>query len=112
VNAVEIEEAISALAVQPFDSVEFPYAFLQAFGYKDTTLKRPRSGTSNKSDLDGVPQTKNIHLAVCLPGEPTQQNAGITAPIGCEPASYESQMRRQACGGCRWKTGRSESSSG
>ena len=31
-NAVEIEEAISALAEQAFDSVEFPFAFLQAFG--------------------------------------------------------------------------------
>lgn len=27
-NAVEIEEAISALAEQPFDAAEFPYAFL------------------------------------------------------------------------------------
>ena len=31
-NAVEIEQAISALAEQPFDADEFPYAFLQAFG--------------------------------------------------------------------------------
>lgn len=31
-NAVEIEEAISALAEQAFDAVEFPFAFLQAFG--------------------------------------------------------------------------------
>ena len=29
-NAVEIEEAISALAEQPFDAAEFPFAFLQA----------------------------------------------------------------------------------
>ena len=50
-NAVEIEEAISALAEQPFDRAEFPYAFLQAFGNKETTLKRLRTGTSNKSDL-------------------------------------------------------------
>jgi hypothetical protein len=33
-NAVEIEEAISALAEQPFDPTEFPYLFLQAFGNK------------------------------------------------------------------------------
>ena len=38
-NAVEIEEAISALAEQPFDPAEFPYAFLQAFSNKDTTIK-------------------------------------------------------------------------
>jgi len=68
VNAVEIEEAISALAEQPFDAAEFPYAFLLAFGNKETTLKRLRSGTSNKSDLDGVLQTNNIHLKSCAQG--------------------------------------------
>lgn len=31
-NAVEIEEAITALAAEPFDAAEFPYAFLEAFG--------------------------------------------------------------------------------
>ncbi|MFV1493523.1 DNA methyltransferase [Phaeobacter sp. JH18-32] len=67
-NAVEIEEAISQLAEQPFDAVEFPYDFLLAFGNKETTLKRLRSGTSNKSDLDGVLQTNNIHLKSCAAG--------------------------------------------
>ena len=43
-NAVEIEEAVSALAEQPFDAQEFPFAFLQAFGNKHTTLKRLRKG--------------------------------------------------------------------
>ena len=38
-NAVEIEEAISALAEEPFDPVEFPYQFLVAFGNKETTIK-------------------------------------------------------------------------
>jgi hypothetical protein len=37
-NAVEIEEAISALAERPFDPVEFPFAFLQAFGNEDYRL--------------------------------------------------------------------------
>lgn len=68
-NAVEIEEAISTLAEQPFDAVEFPYAFLQAFGNKETTIKKLRSGASNKSDLGGVLQTNNIHIAVCAKGE-------------------------------------------
>ena len=63
-NAVEIEEAISALAEQPFDAGEFPFAFLQAFGNKETTIKRLRKGESNKSDLGGVLQTNNIHIAV------------------------------------------------
>lgn len=67
-NAVEIEEAVSQLAEQPFDAQEFPFAFLEAFGNKATTIKRLRSGTSNKSDLGGVLQTNNIHIAVCEPG--------------------------------------------
>lgn len=36
-NAVEIEEAISLLADQPFESAAFPYAFLEAFGNKVTS---------------------------------------------------------------------------
>jgi hypothetical protein len=71
-NAVEIEEAISQLAEQPFDAEEFPFAFLQAFGNKETTLKRLRKGESNKSDLGGVLQTNNIHIAVASPGEVTK----------------------------------------
>ncbi|PTE12734.1 DNA methyltransferase, partial [Phaeovulum veldkampii] len=69
----EIEQAVSELAEQPFDAVEFPYAFLMAFGNKDTTIKRLRTGASNKSDFDGpwggVLQTNNIHLATCAPGD-------------------------------------------
>lgn len=71
-NAVEIEEAISALAEQPFDADEFPFAFLQAFGAKETTLRRLRSGETNKSDLGGVLQTSNIHIAVAPEGAVTE----------------------------------------
>ena len=71
-NAVEIEEAISSLAEQPFDAEEFPFAFLKAFDNKETTIKRLRSGTTNKSDMDGVLQTNNIHILVCGEGEVTQ----------------------------------------
>lgn len=78
-NAVEIEEAISALAEQPFDAEEFPFAFLQAFGNKETTLKRLRKGESNKSDLGGVLQTNNIHIAVAAPGEVTNTLAALKA---------------------------------
>src|SRR5687767_2022533 len=67
-NAVEIEEAISALADERFDASEFPFAFLQAFGNKEVTLKRLRKGDSNKSDLGGVLQTNNIHIAVASAG--------------------------------------------
>jgi hypothetical protein len=78
-NAVEIEEAISALAEQPFDAQEFPFAFLQAFGNKETTIKRLRKGESNKSDLGGVLQTNNIHIAVAPPGEVTKTLAALKA---------------------------------
>ena len=71
-NAVEIEEAISQLADQPFDSENFPYAFLEAFGNKATTIKRLRAGASNKSDLGGVLQTNYIHIATCSTGEVTK----------------------------------------
>ncbi len=67
-NAVEIEEAISTLAEQPFDPDEFPFAFLEAFGNKATTIKRLRSGATNKSDIGGVLQTGNIHIKVCESG--------------------------------------------
>lgn len=68
-NAVEIESALSELAAQPLDAAEFPYAFLAAFGHKDTTLKRLRSGNNNASDLAGGVLLRNhIHLAVCDAG--------------------------------------------
>ena len=71
-NAVEIEEAISQLADQPFDAESFPYAFLEAFGNKETTIKRLRAGASNKSDLGGVLQTNNIHIVTCDAGQVTK----------------------------------------
>ena len=71
-NAVEIEEAISILAEQTFDSDNFPYAFLEAFGNKATTIKRLQSGSSNASDIEGgVLQRSNIHIAVCAEYEVT-----------------------------------------
>ncbi|MEA3638774.1 MAG: DNA methyltransferase [Lamprobacter sp.] len=71
-NAVDIEEAVSTLAQQPFDADEFPFAFLEAFGNKATTIKRLRSGASNKSDLGGVLQTSNIHIKTCPVGDVTE----------------------------------------
>jgi hypothetical protein len=60
----------SALASAPFDAGEFPYAFLAAFGNKETTIKKLRSGSSNGSDVPGgVLQRSNIHLATCAPGQ-------------------------------------------
>lgn len=67
-NAVEIEEAVSALAERPFDPVEFPFAFLEAFGNKETTIAKLRAGASNKSDIGGVLQVGHIHLKVAEAG--------------------------------------------
>jgi hypothetical protein len=67
-NAVEIEEAVSAMAAAPFDAAEFPFAFLTAFGNKAATIKRLRS--ANSSDVQGgVLQRNNIHVAVCPEGQ-------------------------------------------
>ncbi len=71
-NAVEIEEAVSNLALEPFNRVEFPFAFLSAFGNKETTIKRLRAGASNKSDLGGILQTNNLHILVVNSGEVTR----------------------------------------
>lgn len=68
-NAVEIESAISELALHPFDTAEFPFAFLAAFGSKDTALKRLRAGNNNASDVPGgVLLRNNIHIAACEAG--------------------------------------------
>jgi hypothetical protein len=80
-NAVEIEEAVSRLAEQPFDPEVFPYDFLEAFGNKETTIKRLRAegkASSNQSDLPGgVLQRNNIHLKVCPEGEVTTTLAAL-----------------------------------
>ena len=68
-KALEIERAIWDLARQPFDAEEFPFAFLKAFDQKETTIKRLRSGATNKSDIGGVLQTNKIHLKVSEIGE-------------------------------------------
>jgi hypothetical protein len=47
----------------PFDSAEFPFALLQAFANKETTLKPLCKGGSDNSDLGGVLPTNNIDIA-------------------------------------------------
>ena len=89
-NAVEIEQAISDLALQPFDAAEFPFAFLAAFGNKDTTLRRLRAGNNNVSDVPGgVLQRNNIHIAVCPPGT---TGAGLQALRG-SPATAKGKAK-------------------
>jgi hypothetical protein len=88
-NAVEIEQAISELAEKPFDRQEFPFQFLEAFGNKETTLKRLRTGVSNKSDLGGVLQTNNIHIVACAPG----QTSATLAALRSSPATARAKAR-------------------
>jgi hypothetical protein len=76
-NAVEIEEAVSQLADAPFDPQEFPFAFLAAFGNKEATVKRLRTGNTNKSDVGGVLQRNNIHIAVAESGQTVEMLAGL-----------------------------------
>lgn len=89
-NAVEIEEAISRLAEAPFDPEAFPFAFLEAFGNKSTTIKRLKGGSSNQSDLpDAVLQRNNIHMKVCAEGEVT---ATLTA-LRESPATVRQKVK-------------------
>jgi hypothetical protein len=86
-NAVEIEEAVSALAERPFDAAEFPFAFLEAFGNKEATIKKLRAGASNKSDVGGVLQVNHIHIKVAEPG-------AVSATLAALRASEATQNRR------------------
>jgi hypothetical protein len=68
-NPVEIGDAITELAQQPFDAAEFPFQFLEAFGNKKTAIDRLRKGNTNQTDLPGaVLQRSHIHIATCQPG--------------------------------------------
>ena len=73
---------------QPFDTQEFPFAFLQAFN-KETTLRRLLKGESSKSDLGGVLQTNNIHDAVAAPGKVTETLAALKA----SPATVRAKVK-------------------
>ncbi|MGN5517555.1 DNA methyltransferase [Halopseudomonas sp. Lyrl_26] len=89
-NAVEIESAISDLALLPFDAAEFPFQFLAAFGNKPTALKRLRAGNSNISDLPGgVLQRNNIHIAVCEAGQVGETLAALRS----SPATAKGKVR-------------------
>lgn len=77
-NAVEIEEAVAALMAEPFDRQEFPYQFLAAFGFKETTLKKLKAGATSASDVPGaVLLRNNIHLAVADIGKTAEMLAAL-----------------------------------
>jgi len=86
-NAVEIEQALSDLALQPFDGTEFPFQFLAAFGNKAVTIDRLRKGNTNHSDVrGGVLQRSHIHIAVAEPGQVGQTLAALKASPGTAKA--------------------------
>jgi hypothetical protein len=89
-NAVEIESAISDLALEPFDAAEFPFVFLAAFGNKETTIKRLRAGNNNSSDVPGgVLLRGNIHIAACEPG-----SVGVTLKaLRASPATTKAKAK-------------------
>tara|TARA_R100001198_G_scaffold50393_1_gene28095 strand:+ start:1875 stop:4655 length:2781 start_codon:yes stop_codon:yes gene_type:complete len=69
-NPVEIADAVTELAQQPFDAFEFPFQFLAAFGNKKTAIDRLRKGNTNHSDVPGaVLQRSNIHIATAALGK-------------------------------------------
>lgn len=69
-NPVEIEQAVEVLSKAPFGPQEFAFSFLEAFGNKETTIKKLRSGSTNSSDVkNGILQRNNIHIAVADKGE-------------------------------------------
>ncbi len=89
-NAVEIEEAITLLAEQPFDPAAFPFAFLEAFGNKATTIKRLKTPAGNKSDVAGaVLQANNIHIS-------TSAKGGVTDTLGKLKASTTTSKQKNA----------------
>ena len=92
-NAIEIESAISELALQPFDAAEFAFAFLAAFGNKDTTLKRLRAGNNNTSDLPGGVLLRNhIHIAVCAADGGDSVGDTLTA-LRASPATAKAKAK-------------------
>ena len=69
-NAVEIETAVSELAAEPFDAKEFAFRFLAAYDNPETTISKLRSGSTNKSDVEGaVLQRNHVHILVTEPGK-------------------------------------------
>ena len=88
-NAVEIEQAVSALAERPFDAAEFAFAFLEAFGNRATALKRLRVGAFNRSDVGGVLQARHIHIAVAAQGSVSETLGRLKA----SPATAKAKAR-------------------
>jgi SAM-dependent methyltransferase len=68
-NPAEIYDALAALAANPYDPIEFPFAFAAATDNNPATIAKLRNGSFNKSDLlGGVLMNQKFHFAPALPG--------------------------------------------
>ena len=112
-NPVEIEEAVTQLASEPFDRAEFPFQFLTAFGNKKTTIDRLRKdgkGGTNQSDLaSGVLQRSNIHIATCGTGD---VGKALTALDVTAPGPFTVPSLKTAPPIALWNRGNPDSSDG
>lgn len=89
-NAVEIDRAVSELFQQPFNAAQFPFQFLAAFDRNETTLKRLRTGNTNRSDVPGgVLQRNHIHIAPA----PTGEVDAIIAALRASPRTASEKAR-------------------
>lgn len=79
-NPTEIADALEAIAAEPFDPEEFPYAFAAATGNAPATVSKLRPGTRslNRSKLPGgVLMNNKFHYA---PAEPGEVDAALCSP--------------------------------
>ncbi|WP_122928176.1 DNA methyltransferase [Sphingobium sp. LF-16] len=68
-NPTEIYDALAEIAAEPFDATEFPFAFAAAIDGAKAAISKLRSGSTNKSDLQGgVLFGKKFHYAPTLAG--------------------------------------------
>ena len=88
-NPIEIGDAVSKLAEQPFDANEFPFAFLECFDNVPFTIQMLRHGNSNESDIGGVLQKNRIHLKTC----PAGQGLNTLEELKTSPATKKHKAR-------------------
>ncbi|MFY0680320.1 MAG: class I SAM-dependent DNA methyltransferase [Thalassovita sp.] len=68
-NPTEIFEALEKISSEPFDPLEFPFAFAEATDVAQAAIAKLRNGTTNKSDQpSGVLVNKKFHYAPALDG--------------------------------------------
>ncbi len=68
-NPTEIFEALEKISSEPFDPIEFPFAFAEATDVAQAAIAKLRNGTTNKSDQpSGVLVNKKFHYAPAMDG--------------------------------------------